>query len=299
MIRSIGLLLAVYVAIGLAAFEVLAETANPGMYTWTEEFAGLPLDLDGYRLTFSDEFDEQTVTVETGKGPWFAPVHSDIGASTFDRPIEANQTYTIRDGVLTIRATQADDGKWHAGNIQTVDTNGTGFAQQYGYFEARMKFPAAPGAWCAFWLKAQAEHWNRALTRPEIDVIEWYGGDVTGHHRTVHLWPARAKQFITPGRLAEHWWLSNFSRHDELAGNWHTYGALITPELVIVYLDRQEVGRFPTFDEFKTPLYPLVTLTLYEKDLAKAVSPIDMAVDYVRVYARDSTPLPPAELDTP
>lgn len=274
------------VALFLATVPLRAETPDPGAYTWTEEFAGERLDLSGYALTFADDFEEQTVTDETGEGPWLAPVHSDFGLATFDRPNGKRETYVISDGVLTIRATQAANGKWHAGNIQTVDKDGSGFAQLYGYFEARLKFPNKPGAWGAFWLKSQAEHWNRRMIRTEIDVVEWYGGDPTGHHRTVHLRPARAKQFITPGRLAEHWWLSNFSRHDDLADEWHTYGALITPEQVYVYLDRKEVGRFPTLDEFKTPLYPLISLTINKEDVAKAVSPIEMEVDYVRVYAR-------------
>jgi beta-glucanase (GH16 family) len=266
--------------------RLAAETADPGAYAWTEEFAGQPLDLTGYALTFSDDFDEQSVTDESSKGPWLAPVHSDVGASTWDAPKPGGETYAISDGVLKIRASRDGKGKWHAGNIQTVDRHGRGFAQLYGYFEARMKFPAMPGAWCAFWLKSQAEHWNRTMIRTEIDVVEWYGGDPTGHHRTIHLRPARLKQFRTPGRLTEHWWLSNFSRHDGLAGEWHTYGALITPEQVQVYVDGKEVGRFPTLDEFRTPLYPLVSLTLYEKDVERAVPPFEMEVDYVRVYAR-------------
>lgn len=266
--------------------RVIAETADPDAYAWSEDFAGQPLDLTGYTVVFSDDFDEQSVTAESGKGPWLAPVHSDVGASTWDTPQRGGATYIVSDGVLRIRASQDENGKWHAGNIQTVDRHGRGFAHLYGYFEARMRFPAMPGAWCAFWLKSQAEHWNRTMIRTEIDVVEWYGGDPTGHHRTVHLRPAQLKRFRTPGRLREHWWLSNFSRHDGLAGEWHTYGALVTAEQVQVYVDRKEVGRFPTLDEFRTPLYPLVSLTLYEKDVEKAVSPFEMEVDYVRVYAR-------------
>lgn len=276
----------VSVALLFPSGHLVAETANPSAHAWSEEFAGQPLDLTGYTIAFSDDFDEQSVTGESGKGPWLAPVHSDVGASTWDAPKPAGETYIISDGVLSIRASQGKNGKWHAGNIQTVDRQGRGFAQLYGYFEASMKFPAMPGAWCAFWLKSQAEHWDGTMIRTEVDVVEWYGGDPTGHHRTVHLWPARLKQFRTPGRLTEHWWLSNFSRHDGLAGKWHTYGALITPEQVQIYVDRKEVGRFPTLEEFRTPLYPLVSLTLYEKDVEKAVSPFEMGVDYVRIYAR-------------
>jgi beta-glucanase (GH16 family) len=272
-----------------SASDTAAETPNPEAYEWTEEFAGEPLNLDGYTLVFSDEFDEPSISDEGGPGPWLAPVHSDYGKATFDRPSRSPDTYVVRDGILTIRATQATNGKWHAGSIQTVDRNGKGIAQPYGYFEARMKFPPIPGAWCAFWLKSQAEHWDASMIRTEIDVVEWYGGDLTGHHRAVHLRPPRAAQSGTPDRLSKHWWTSNFSRHQGLADAWHVYGALITPDLVTIYLDGKELSRFPTLDEFKTPLYPLVSLSLHEKNVDDAVSPIEMQVDYVRIYTRQTT----------
>ena len=281
--RCLGVL-----ALAGACGEAVGETDNPDDHAWTEAYAGTPLQLEGYSLTFADEFDADSITADGGEGPWLAPVHDDFGEAVLDPP--NGRTYSIDDGVLTIRATRSRDGVWHGGNIQTVDRLGRGFAQQYGYFEARMKFPDMPGAWCAFWLKSQAEHWDRTMIRTEIDVVEWYGGDPTGHHRTVHLRPPRSKQFITPGRLAEHWWLSNFSRHEGLAGEWHTYGVAVTPDLVTVYVDRREVARFPTLDEFRTPLYPLLSLTLYQEDLDKAVPPIDMQVDYVRIYALPAAP---------
>ena len=48
----------------------MAETAVPG--DWTEQFAGTPLDLTNYHLTFADEFDAFSVTPNSGTGPWYA-----------------------------------------------------------------------------------------------------------------------------------------------------------------------------------------------------------------------------------
>ena len=52
-----------------------------------------------------------------------------------------------------------------------------------------------------------------------------------------------------------------------------------------------EIGRFPTLDELRTPLYPQLTLSILQQRETKAVSPeavspMDLQVDYVRVYAR-------------
>ncbi len=62
----------------------------------------------------------------------------------------------------------------------------------------------------------------------------------------------------------------------------------------LVYVDRKEVSRFKTFDEYKLPLYPLVSLTLYEKDVAKAVSPsICRSTTCASMRARSPTRLNP------
>jgi beta-glucanase (GH16 family) len=272
-------------------------TVDPDSSAWSKKFVGTALDLTGYKVSFHEDFNSMDITADGGKGPWFAPIHASYGAvAGFDAPGSNNQTYTVSDGILRIRAARAADGKWHGGNIETVDEKGQGFAQKYGYFEARMKFPDMPGAWPAFWLKSQIEHVDPSVVRPEIDVIEWYGGNPDGVHSTVHLWPPAA-QYIQSGGLTKHWGKSNYNKNANLAGQWHTYGALITPELVTMYVDRLEVGRFPTFEEFKTPLYPLVSLTLYDQDAAKAVSPVDLQVDYVKIYYRVS-PQPPSDVRT-
>jgi beta-glucanase (GH16 family) len=280
----------------LSAFSIsesIADTTNPQAYSWSTQYVGTALDLTAYDLAFSDDFNSDSVTADAGPGPWYAPVHASFG-SIFDTPGPSNQTYVVSNGVLTIRATKSSDG-WHGGNVETVNQAGKGFAQKYGYFEARMKFPNMPGAYPGFWLKSQEEHTNPAIVRPEIDIVEWYGGDPKGLHNSVHLWPPAA-QYVKPGGLAKAWYKSNYSSEVGLAGEWHTYGAMITSQFVIMYLDGKEVARFPTLDEYKLALYPLIDLTLYEQDAAKAVSPFDLQVDYVRVYA-PKIPNPPSSLE--
>ncbi len=145
-------------------------------------------------------------------------------------------------------------------------------------------------------MKSQDEHTNITIVRPEIDIVEWYGGDPKGLHSSVHLWPP-PPQYIKPGALPKHWYKSNYNGQTDLSVGWHTYGAMITAKFVIIYLDGKEITRFPTLDEYKLALYPLVTLTLYDKDAARAVSPFGLDVDYVRVYA-PKTPNPPSSVET-
>jgi hypothetical protein len=95
--------------------------------------------------------------------------------------------------------------------------------------------------------------------------------------------------------LLKNWYKSDYNRFENLGGEWHTHGVLVSPEAVRVFLDRKEVARFPTLPEFTRGMYPIVSLSLYEKDVAKAVAPITMEVDYVRVYQL-AVPGPPEDL---
>src|SRR5271157_1307387 len=50
------------------------------------------------------------------------------------------------------------NGKWRSGLLASADAWNGGFAQMYGYFEARIKLPKGPGTWPAFWF---SESWPR------------------------------------------------------------------------------------------------------------------------------------------
>ena len=267
---------------------------------WDISHAGTPLNMDGYKLTFEDNFDKDTITADGGKGPWFAPIHSDFGASHLLPPGGPEGTYTVKDGILTIRAQKNEKGKWTSGLIQTVDSKGQGFAQQYGYFEARIEMPIGGGSWTAFWLLSQNGFTDYKKTRTEIDVVEWYGSDPKGHHASAHLWPGRERQPGMPLKALHKSQYSNYTRWQErfklpenpmkdgnLVG-WHTYGCEVTREFVIIYFDGHELTRLPMQPEYHTPLYMLVDLDINgrDDDHMKAVSPLDMKVDYVRAYAK-------------
>ena len=73
--------------------------------------------------------------------------------------------------------------------------------------------------------------------------------------------------------------------NDMFSGAFHRYGCLVTPKWIIIYLDRKEVSRFPTFDDAKRPLFMRLTLAMQDAFVAKATSPTHLWVDYVRAHA--------------
>jgi hypothetical protein len=141
------------------------------------------------------------------------------------------------------------------------------------------------GTWPAFWLKTPNEFTDPTETRTEIDILEAYGDkDVQGYHSSVHLWPAR--QLKPDATIVKHWSKSCYRKIPSglFDGNFHTYGARVTSEWIIVYFDRKEILRFPSLPEFRRPLFVLVDLAYDQKQERTTDAPSDMVVDYVRVW---------------
>jgi beta-glucanase (GH16 family) len=248
--------------------------------------------MSGMVQTFSDNFQTMDITADGGAGRWYAPIHSNYGAGVF-KPPGVDGIYSLTPDGLQIEAKKVN-GTWESGTMQTVDSHGSGFVQQYGYFEMTASFPAGAGPWPAFWLLSQNGFTDKTKTRTEIDAVEWYGSDPRGHHASVHLWPSNPLQ---PGSVTSADYQSKYYNMTSLLtdGQWaglHTYGVAVTPDWVITYLDHQELERFPTVDEFKTPLYMLVSLAVLPADADAAVGPLDMVVTNVSAYQFTSIPEP-------
>jgi Ca2+-binding RTX toxin-like protein len=250
---------------------------------WTDQLAGSHLDLTGFHLNFEDSFDIMSVG-SSGASPegatWFAPVRPTFGGAAFVGPDGPVSPFSVADGALTIRMQQVDGG-WQSGHMQSINSRGEGYAQTYGYFEISAKFPAGAGSWPAFWLLSS----DPTKPRVEIDVVEAYGrDDFDGHHAAVHFTPA------TGSTLPEKVHNSEYTNvpGSMFDGAFHTYGALVTPEWIIVYYDQLEITRFPSNEYVGTPLYLAVDLAMYEPEAPQAAGRYDMVVDYVRAWADPS-----------
>ena len=278
-----------FALIVLAAPTVRAQTTRWEFKTlkWDKSHAGTRLDLSAYKETFRDDFNTLDITAADGTGPWYAAVHKPFGAGIFVTTVPGpRNTYSVDQGMLTLRSEKVN-GQWQSGLIQTVDRKGHGFAQQYGYFEMRAKFPPGAASWPAFWLLTQNGFLDHKATRGEIDIVEWYGNDPKHHHTTIHLWPAAELQ---PGAFAKHAYDTYVSSlgsavADGEIKDFHTYGAEITPDWIIMYLDRKELARIKTVPEYKTPVYLVVNLAIGEKQADQTPGPLEMKIDYVTAYA--------------
>ena len=146
----------------------------------------------------------------------------------------------------------------------------------------RAKLPPGKGVWPAFWLANIKD--PKASTSVEIDVLEYYGHNPRGYQITTHSWaiaptatPQHAGRFVDVP--------ANFLTED-----FHTYGVLVRPDVVIFYLDRTEVWRTKTPPDLNRPLLILVNLALGSGwPIDETPNPSYMYVDYIRAYTEPAT----------
>ena len=138
------------------------------------------------------------------------------------------------------------------------------FAQQYGYFEARIDIPTGSGLWPAFWLIPADGSWP-----PEIDILENYGSatsTVTAHSGT------RAKE-VQDG----------FSIWDPtIAEGYHTWGLEWTAQTLTWYLDDVALYSTATPVGMDKPMYMILDAAVAKG--AQLGMTGEMTIDYVRAY---------------
>ena len=236
------------------------------------------LNLQGFRMTFSEEFTNTLSVSAWGPGTrWIAhtPYAGDFGDARFADPVEGFP-FTTSNGVLRIEARKRD-GKWQSGLLSSVDKNGDGFSQKYGYFEMRAKLPKGPGVWPAFWLLGVPKLKDKSIQQIEIDVVEQYGVHPNALHMTVHLW-GPGKVHKSDGKVAV---------VTGMTDDFHLYGVMVDEHEITFYFDGVELRRCKTPAAAHVPLYMLVNLALGSGwPIDKTPNPSAMEVDYVRAYAK-------------
>ncbi len=267
--------------IGTLTIDARAPIPGPGEKT---------LDLTGHHLTFNEEFDDLSVSAWGPAGPggtrWIAhtPWRGDFGDARFTDP-RPGFPFTVKDGLLRIEARKEEE-RWRSGLLSAVDPNGSGFKQQYGYFECRAKFPQGPGTWPAFWLmglkslKGIPGNTGPRIN-PEVDVVEHYGHWPWRYHYVLHQWGRDGAESKHDGKR-----FVVFGMEEDF----HTYGVMIDEEYIILYFDGVELHREKTPDSVKTPLFPLVNLALgsgWPTD--KTPNPSYLYVDYIKVWQKGIT----------
>ena len=247
----------------IAKTSVLAATAAMAISVITATGAsaapqsGVP---NGYKLTFSDEFDGNSL--DTSKWGYqygcFDPAQRSQVNYT-DSP----ENVSVNDGYLSLTArysptkTKWDgsqiprtcndgstvyDAPFTSGMITTKTKDGTVLYAAPGtgfYAEARIKLPSARSSWAAFWGTGTKGGWPG---NGEIDIFEAKGYDPSFLMSNVHT-----PRIGNPKKTTQHQGMM----HGDTAtsqSEWHTYGLLKTADAIEFFFDGQMTHRVKMSD---------------------------------------------------
>jgi beta-glucanase (GH16 family) len=198
-------------------------------------------------------------------------------------PAVGPSAFEWKDGVLDIVAQpnpEATNPITHGlPYLSGLITTEKSFAQETGYFEARVAYPGGKGVWPAFWLLPVPhlkDGWGVANGPQEIDIFESIG-EAGRLYFTV----------FTQGPKGEKTDSHMVWQTTKDLSQFHTYGLLLTKKEIVWYLDDQEVRRVANTD-FHEPAYMLLNLAIGgkwpgapDKDTQ---FPARMRIDWVRAY---------------
>ena len=241
--------------------------------------------------TFDEEFDKDKLDLNTWN------IYTD---NFWDKRTHFSKDNTyIKDGKLVLHyekktGFQNDNPEEKRTVGQTdyacgfADTYGK-WVQRYGYFEARVKLPKAPGLWPAFWTMpdrgvATGPQWKRASTGQggmELDILEYLSGWGPFRYNMAYHWDGYGKEHKAAGTPY------NYVLPDK--DGYITAGAYWVPGLIVYYAQGKEVMRWQSPRVCNLPSYVMFNMVSGGWDnepLDDAKLPDDFMIDYVRVWQR-------------
>jgi beta-glucanase (GH16 family) len=271
----------------LILFSADQQPASPKNYTlvWHDEFDGP----NGSRP------DSTKWTYDLGGGGW--------GNQELESYTNRAQNAYIQNGNLVITARQEPyEGEDHLAREYTsarLKTQGL-FSQSYGRFEARIKIPAGPGLWPAFWMlgdNVTTAGWPKC---GEIDIMENIGKEPRLIHGSLH-------GPLASGSASDLTAAASLESGKDFAAAFHVYAVEWEPDAVRFYLDSTLYATFTpgstttTASNSSTPNPEAAGSWVFDHPFflilnvavggdwpgppdATSTFPQAMLVDYVRVY---------------
>ena len=241
---------------------------------------------ENWLLVWSDEFDAPDIDMtkwsyEVGTGNWGwgngeAQYYTDNSNNSF-----------IEDGKLIIKAIR----QWYSGSDYTsarMVTRNKG-DWTYGRIEVRAKLPAGTGTWPAIWMMPTDSEYGGWPDSGEIDIMEHVGFDPGAIHATCHNDTYNWYDGIPPpgGEL-------NVNDFDE---NFHTYTLEWTESSLKWFVDETLYYTYSNTSSWSTWPYNydfFIILNIAiggtwggQQGIDDGIFPVQMEVEYVRVYQGD------------
>ena len=163
------------------------------------------------------------------------------------------------------------------------------FGLTYGYVESRMKVGSAAGSLSSFYLYNRYPGTGKNLHAPEIDIIEYLGENPFGEElafQTYHY--ANVNDGSTNSAPTMSYANPDGTKYDQ---DFHTFGVLWEPQLVIWYIDGREIKRM-TGPQVARQQMNIVTYLVSGSawaptpDVNADIFPLEFEIDYIKAYQR-------------
>jgi len=250
------------------------------------------VDLTGYSPIFNEEFDADTLDRTFWKTslPWgpneIVNRESQYFVNLFGSdPLPANP-FVMTGSTLQITGTttppellaRANNQPYLSGVISTKDK----FKMTYGYVEMNAKVTSGQGFLSTFFLFNQDFEKNK----PEIDILEYNGGKPTTVFQTYHYHDSNR---FRRGDGERHSTPTMESVVPDLSADFHTYGVLWEPGLIVWYIDGEEVRRLTGVRVSDEPMNIVAQLVVGSEWIGEpdpASLPKTFEIDYIKAWQK-------------
>lgn len=275
---------------GGAQFEIISVTAVVETVTPPEWVGKRPPVEGDWKLTFEEEF--EGTAIDPARWRIYGPNYwgrKELIHWSKDNVIVADGRAKLRlekkTGFHNDDPASGHESPYASGFLDTYGL----WAQRYGYFEARMKLPTAPGIWPAFWLMPDrgpqaGEQWRRQSTKDggmEVDIMEHLTRWGPYRYHIAAHWDGYAKEHKSIGT-------SNIYLRPDAEG-YFTSGLLWLPGLLVFYVNGEEVGRWenPLVGDVQAVVKFTLPIGGWDNNpLDDKTLPTDFVIDYVKVWQR-------------
>ena len=290
----------------------------PNKFSLSGEYNGEDELIQGYSLTWSDEFggnalntDNWSAPVETKNGPAYtdAQMKSIFGVSDWKlTTAKVSGTLTVDDKTFTRKDYDTTDAEWNMWTLgeNVHNTDGTysvsdglltmnatrtddGFKGSnlfakhnftYGIMEARIMLGSTNGAAATFWSRSK----DKAPTIPvnEFDFVETFGGEKITPN--LHTWKNAGKEHINHSSEIVNKRVPTPAAGEKFSDTFHHIALVWTPEKVTYYLDgevylEQDITD-ANWDAFREETYLILGLNVPEGSYAQYCESVDDYSDF-------------------
>ncbi len=269
-----------------------SEQSEPAVFTF-EQLQGSTPDLSDYVQVFDEEFDgtELDRTLWKAALPW-GPDTTINGEMQYFVNVFASDPidytpfeFTGETMIITGKETPAEllSAANNKPYISGVITTSDYFEMTYGYVEMSAKVASGEGLLSTFYLFNQDFYKNK----PEIDIAEYIGSRPDKVYQTYHYYDSnRARS--NAGEKHSSPTMETVTGEDLSAG-FHKYSVLWEPELVVWYVDGQEVRRMTgprVSDEPMNIIAHLVVGSSWIGEPSADVIPAEFEIDYIKAWQK-------------